>query len=225
MSSATPPRTYRSTLRAEQAADTRKRVIDAAGSCFVERGYGGTSLRDIAARSGVSTETVKAHGPKRALLLGAFEQAFAGVEGDEPISESEMAQALADIPVSDEVLTAIAHFVGAANARTSVLWSEFLAAANADRAVASALSDLLRRRRQDYRSLIQLFLRRGVAPHIDDIDESAAIVSFLWSPESHQQLVLQSGWSMQRYEQWLADAVRQHLAPAGSAARGEGVQG
>lgn len=212
MSSPASPRSYRSALRAEQAADTRRRVVEAAGTCFVERGYGGTSLKDIAARAGVSAETVKAHGPKRALLLAAFEQAFAGVEGNEPISESEMAQALAEIPDSDDVLAAIAQFVGAANARTSVLWSEFLAAANADRAVALALSDLLRRRQQDYRSLVGLFQRRGIAPHVDDIDESAAVVSFLWSPESHQQLVLQSGWSMRRYEQWLTDAVRRQFA-------------
>ncbi|WP_010541265.1 TetR/AcrR family transcriptional regulator [Dietzia alimentaria] len=212
MSEEIPTRAYRSTLRAEQAANTRTRVVAAAAACFTERGYGGTSLGDIADRAGVSTETVKANGPKRALLLSAFEQAFAGAEGDQLLAESDAARELVATSDSDELLPALAGLIGAANARTSVLWSEYLAAANADPVIAEALSALLQRRRLDYRSAIDLLASRGIVGPIDDVDEAAAALSFLWSPESHQQLVLQGGWSFRRYERWLVEAARRQFA-------------
>jgi len=205
-------RSYRSTLRSEQAAATRRRVLDAAAACFAEQGYHGTSLADIGARAGVSPETVKASGPKRELLLRAFEQAFAGSEGDTMIAEGDDAAAFLAIPDASEFLGAVAGFVGQANARTSVLWSEFLSAANSDPAIASALDDLLERRRREYLELARVLAERGVTTADADRDEVAAVLSFLWSPESHQQLVLQAGWSMEHYERWLAEAARRHFA-------------
>ncbi len=207
MNSKSSPRIYRSALREEQAAATRRRVLEAAADCFSRKGYGGTSLADIGVRAGVSTETVKASGPKRDLLLRAFEQAFAGEESEEQIAESAVATTLMTIPDNDEFLTAIAGFVATANARTSVLWTELLSAANADESVARALDGLLARRRRDYAQLVGLFITRGMAPAEPEIDveAAAATLSFLWSPESHQQLVLQNGWDMDRYRCWLAD--------------------
>jgi AcrR family transcriptional regulator len=207
----TATRTYRSALRAEQAAATRRRVLEAAAACFVENGYSGTSLADIGARAGVSTETVKANGPKRNLLLGAFEQAFAGAEGDEPLSGSEAAAEIAGITEGDAFLKEVAGFVAAANARTSMLWTEFLSAANADTAVADALGGLLARRKQDYRSVVGMLIERGLARPQTDVEAAADELSFLWSPESHQQLVVQSGWSPERYEDWLAATARRQL--------------
>ncbi|MDR5700028.1 TetR family transcriptional regulator [Agromyces aerolatus] len=207
----TTTRTYRSALRTEQAAATRRRVLDAAAASFAERGYHGSSLADIGARAGVSTETVKANGPKRDLLLRAFEQAFAGVEGDAQIADGDAAAALDAVADLDAYLASAAVFVAAANARTSVLWTEFLSAANTDEAVARELADLLDRRRRDYRLLAEQLRARGLGDAGLPIDEAAAALSFLWSPESHQQLVLQSGWAMERYEHWLTETARRHL--------------
>lgn len=62
-------RTYVSSLRTEQAATTRRRILEAAAACFTESGYSGTSLADIATRAGVSPATVKNNSPKRELIL------------------------------------------------------------------------------------------------------------------------------------------------------------
>ncbi|KQO97668.1 TetR/AcrR family transcriptional regulator [Leifsonia sp. Leaf264] len=211
MSGKPPTRSYVSSLRTEQAATTRRRILEAAAVCFAENGYSGTSLADIAARAGVSPETVKNNGPKRELLLGAFEQAFAGTEGPAPVVDSDPAQEILAITDAEAFLTATAAFVAAANARTSVLWIEFLAAANADALVAAALDNLLARRRADYRGVVEQLISRGLATGVDDVEAAAATLSFLWSPESHQQLVLQSGWTTEDYDQWLADAARKQF--------------
>lgn len=205
-------RSYRSALRTEQAAATRRRILDASAACFGENGYAGTSLADIAASAGVSPETVKANGPKRDLLLGAFEQTFGGEEGADQLADSDAGTALTEIADPAAFLEAVAGFVAAANARTSVLWIELLAAANADEAIAAALTELLARRRRDYLSLVHLLVERGLAPSVRDAGIAASELSFLWSPESHQQLVLQGGWSTKRYERWLAEAARRQFA-------------
>ncbi|MBN9612272.1 MAG: helix-turn-helix transcriptional regulator, partial [Actinobacteria bacterium] len=142
MTQKTATRSYRSTLRAEQAAATRRRILEAAAACFIAGGYGGTSLSAIAERAGVSLETVKANGPKRELLLGAFEQTFAGAEGREQLSESDQGVEMLALP-DDRFLDAAVEFVARANERTSALWTEFLSAANADPAVDEALRGLL----------------------------------------------------------------------------------
>jgi len=205
-------RTYRSDLRTEQAAATRRRVLDAAAASFAEGGYSGASLAEIGRRAGVSAETVKTNGPKRDLLLGAFEQAFAGAEGEAQLADSAEGARVAALDDGEALLTAAAEFIAAANARTSVLWIEILSAAGADPVIAGALEAMLARRMDDYRATVRLLVERGIAPAGTDIDGVAAALSFLWSPEGHQQLVLQSGWSMPRYTAWLCDAARRQLA-------------
>ncbi len=50
------------------------RVVDAAQRLFLERGFRGTTIRDVAADAGVSVGTVMAVGDKDALLLEAFDR-------------------------------------------------------------------------------------------------------------------------------------------------------
>ena len=53
-------RGYDMSNRRRQAAETRRRIIDAAYGLFIQRGYGKSTLSDIAARAGVAVETVYA---------------------------------------------------------------------------------------------------------------------------------------------------------------------
>ena len=68
-------RRYRSPLRQERAADTRRRIAAAALDLFAEHGFGGTAVAAIAERAGVSAQTVYAtFGSKGALLRALLEQ-------------------------------------------------------------------------------------------------------------------------------------------------------
>src|SRR5918997_3465516 len=71
-------RVYRSPLREEQARRTRAAVLDAAGRCFLERGYAATTMKDVADAAGVSVQTVFGQGSKAALLLGCVDRAVVG---------------------------------------------------------------------------------------------------------------------------------------------------
>src|SRR5260370_12805331 len=79
------PRRYRSSLRDAQARRTRRRVLDAATAVFLDRGYGGATIRVVAAGAMVSVPTVEAlFGTKARLLKAAIDVAIAG--DDEPVA-------------------------------------------------------------------------------------------------------------------------------------------
>lgn len=59
----TDKRTYNLGRRAETAAETRQRLIEATAALHEERGISATSLRDIAGRAGVSVGTAYHHFP------------------------------------------------------------------------------------------------------------------------------------------------------------------
>lgn len=72
----TPKRTRR-----EQAQETRERIVQAALTVFVEAGYTGTRMADIAKRAGVAVQTVYfVFHTKPELLAACFEYAVLGPE-------------------------------------------------------------------------------------------------------------------------------------------------
>lgn len=211
-------RPYRSTLRQEHAQQTRRRILEAAAAVFSARGYASASLADIAASAGVSVESVKVHGPKRALLLAAFELTFGGEAGESSLTERPEIAAIAALDDPERMLAELVPFIAAANARTSGLWATFTAAARDDAEVGAVLAALLGRRHADYAAMVTLLGERGLQP-IARLDEAgrrqlADALSFVMSPEGHQQLVGESGWSDERYAAWLLSTVRTLIAAA-----------
>jgi len=74
---------YDSPRRQEQARETRQRIIDAARDLFVAKGYGHTTIVEVAATAGVAVETVyAAFGNKRTLLHRVWYATFRGDEAD-----------------------------------------------------------------------------------------------------------------------------------------------
>ncbi len=200
------PRSYTSPLRSAQAAETRRRILAAAAELFGARGYAGTSMAQIAAASGASVETVKANGPKSALLLGAFDQAFSGAEDVVPLHERELGARLSAAP-ADRLLAGYVEFVAGGNARIARLWAAFQGAAASDAAVAEELEALQERRRSDFDASIAVFRDRGLLTTKADDAALAATLSFLVSPEGYLQLVVESGWTEAAYRTWLAEVI------------------
>ena len=89
---------YDSSRRQEQARETRQRIIDAARDLFVAKGYGHTTIGDVASTAGVAVETVyAAFGNKRTLLRQAWYVSFRGDESDVPLwDRPEIRQVIAE---------------------------------------------------------------------------------------------------------------------------------
>src|SRR6478609_4968452 len=97
-SSAQPPgprRKYDNRRRRADAEARQRRIIDAASALFIERGFGATSIDQIASTVDVSPESVyKKYGSKAGLLSAVIEAALVG-EHDE-IAVVDRAPDLAD---------------------------------------------------------------------------------------------------------------------------------
>lgn len=203
-----PP--YVSPLREAQAAQTRRRVLTAAAAVFGANGYAGSSLSAIAAAAKVSLETVKQNGPKSALLLASFDQAFAGSEGSGPLHHRDAHElGVPPEPLEGDALLAFQlGWIAEANTRVAALWPRLLDAAAADRDVSARLDELQRNRRLDMLGSIADYRGSGLCRSTRPDEELADELSFLISPEGYTQLVTDSGWSLARYQEWLQRAVR-----------------
>lgn len=89
------PREYDASGRREKARATRRAVVSAAQALLEERGYSATTVVEVAARAGVSAESIyKGFGMKAALVKEVFDITIAG--DDEPV-------AVADRPESQRI--------------------------------------------------------------------------------------------------------------------------
>lgn len=194
-------RRYRSPRRAQQAADTRAAVLDAASALFSSRGWSATSVREIAGAAGVSVETVYAtYGSKITLLLAAVD---AGVVGDlDPVALADRPEftALGSGSISDRI-AAGARLMATIYRRTAGLYLALREAAATDREAAARLADLEQRQRDDFARGLHLAIGRTV-------DERE--LEGLWavgSVEVYRLLTGSCGWSDEQYEAWLADVL------------------
>lgn len=90
-------RPYASQLRQQQAAATRRKIVDAALNAFREYGYAGATMQKIAASAGVVVETIYRTFDGKA---GLFRAAVAGGPGraERPIEERPAIRAVIDEP-------------------------------------------------------------------------------------------------------------------------------
>lgn len=195
-------RTYSSPARDADAARTRAAIVDAARSLFETEGYAATTKAAIAKRAGVSVQSVHLAGSKAALLIAAFERAFAGDEGRHSLAERPQ---IADIMARADTAGAIVSwldYVASANARTSALVRAMRVAAETDAVAAAAVDDLENRRRTDLNLAARWLIGRGL---IAAPNESIATdeLNYLVGPETFEFFVTRSGWDAASYRAWL----------------------
>jgi AcrR family transcriptional regulator len=202
-------RTYRSALRAQQAGETRRRIVGAAGALFAELGYARTTLAKIAAEAGVSPETVQAHGPKAALLRAAIEVAGFGAEGVDDASEVEAVQEIRALG-PDRLPDALSAYLLTLHEAVAGLTRALVGgAANDDDLRDYHLAMVASIRGQwtgVFKGLAERGLLRESGPEL--VDEWCLLAS----PETYLRLVDDYGWSGERYAGWLADKFRLLLA-------------
>lgn len=120
--------------------DTRERLVRAATEVFLERGYGGTRVQDIARRAGYTSGALYQHFPSRTALL-AEAISMAGLS----IME-ELIEVVGDVrPGDSAVALALAHFSTASSTPVDRLLLEALALASGDGEARTVLADSVQR--------------------------------------------------------------------------------
>src|SRR5216683_1992409 len=83
-------RRYESPRRRQQAAATRKEILEAARRLFEQQGYAGTTMAAIAAGAGVALKTVYVvFETKSGVLRALWNMLLRGDEGDAPVADRD----------------------------------------------------------------------------------------------------------------------------------------
>jgi AcrR family transcriptional regulator len=203
-------RRYNSPLRADQARQTRGRILDAAYRLFADRGYAGSPIAAVAEQAGVSPETIYlTFGSKRGLLEGVIEMAIAP-EADQTTQEDALWKDLAQLPDARDRLHAMIGHSCAILARTGPVHSVIRGAADKE-AFAAALGrrllhDRLTHQTERIRQHIGDHLREGLS--VPDAGERYCALA---SPELYHTLTVEFGWTAEKHRTWLTELLEGEL--------------
>ncbi len=202
-------RSYRSTVREESARRTRRAVVEAAASLFVERGFASTSLADVAALAGVARPTVfAAFGSKQALLQRVLDEALAGDDAPVPVAERPWFSPVWSATTPDQALTAYARACVVIGRRAARIFEAVRRAADASPEGAAAWERLQDNRRAGAQMVVDHVRTLGPLP--PGLTPRRA-VDRLWvfnDPALYEALVHGCGWSERAFEAWLAEQMR-----------------
>jgi AcrR family transcriptional regulator len=215
MSGPVKRRTYNSTLRAEKARETRARILEAARKLFTAQGYPGTTLGQVGREAGVAADTVlDVFGSKKALLKAVLDVAVGGDDAPVQVLDRAGPQALRQEKDQHRQLEMLATGLTGQLERIRPMDDILRSAAAVDEDARALREDLqLRQRRAAMTAIVTWVAANGELRGAMTIDEGAAVVWTLTSPEVHQMLRDSWGWSADQYRQWLADTLRLTLLP------------
>ena len=218
MSSPVNPRTYVSPRREQQAQETRTAILDATSRLFLERGYVATRLADVAKEAGVSLATVKlAFGTKTELLLNLWHRTLAGgVDDRVPVAGREWARAAAEAVDPREKLRQTAKGSALIKPRIAPLLDIIETAAAADESLAAFWAGLTPEFYARQRAVVEDLERGGHLRPGLSVDDAADILWTLNGGKVYLSLVRDRGWSVERYEHWLSEALQRELLAPGS---------
>lgn len=208
-------RDYRSSLRAAQAADTRRAVVAAAAELFVEHGYGATTIDAVAAAAGVSRKTVfTAVGGKVDLLKTALDWAVAGDDGAAALADRPRLKGLLEHADGERVLREWARVMVEIDQRVAGLFRVVEVAADTDVDARGLLETAQRQRLSGAGVIVKRLtelaaLRSGLSR-----SEAVDVAWLATDPVLFDRFVRTRGWSVTRFEAWLVRLlVTQLLEP------------
>lgn len=207
-------RIYSSPLRQEQARRTRRRMVEAARSSFLARGYAATTVPAVARAAGVSADTVfHVFGTKRDLLRATLDVVVGGDDEDVALLDRPDPQRLRTEPDPVTQLRLLAAGIAGQMARVAPMDAVLRGAAAVDPEVAALRADVQDRQRREVMATVVGWVAAHGPLLLPEADAATAVWA-LTSPEVHDLLVARSGWDDERYRTWLGDTlVRTLLGP------------
>ncbi len=192
-----PPRP---TLRQEQAAITRSRILTAARRLFFRDGYSATTLKSVAAEAGVAVQTVYAVFGSKAAILGELRWMVVG----QPEADAARIDAM-HAPTVEERLARFAHSIRRRWELVGDIVKIDQDAARTDPSIRSQVQPAEDRRQGGIAAFARALVDDLGVPA--DPARLAAEVDALTMYHLYAQLVGVHGWTPDAYEGWL----RTHL--------------
>jgi AcrR family transcriptional regulator len=199
-------RSYSSVKREGQARETRRSILDAAHELFVANGYAASTIQAIAERAGVAVQTVYAvFGNKRELLRQLIETTISGDDDDRAITDRPEARRIAAEPNARRRAELDAALSLSITRRVAPIVRVAAEAAASDPELAAMMDEVKAARRKEMSASAKILA--GPEGLRASLQEAAATLYVLYSPQVADMLMGDYGWSPQRYEKWLARMI------------------
>lgn len=209
-------RAYNSERRRLQAAGTRHEIVEAASKLFERDGYVTTTMTAIAKEAAVAVETIyRSFDGKAGLIQTVVEAAVAGGadRAELPPEERPAIKRLIDEPDPKRKLELYASTQPGIHQRAGKLRRTLREAAAVDADLRPLLERLESQRLQGMARFAQHLkavgaLRKGIS-----VDEARDLLWAINSLSMYELLVLDRGWSADRYRSWITSMMIQSLLP------------
>ena len=207
-------RSYDASRRREQARARRLAVVLAARELFERDGFRPATIAAVAARAGVSAESVyKGFGSKAALAKAVFDLVIAGDDEPVPVADRPEIQAMRDEPDARRKIAMYAGGLAQRQARSARVLILIRDGRHVDDSLAPVWAKLYDEGMAGMtmlgRHLLQTGqLRDGIGP--------GEVRDVLWNYlaiDTYERLVLTQHWPLERYAQWLARAITSAICP------------
>jgi AcrR family transcriptional regulator len=199
-------RTYDGSTRQTQSAARRRRIVDAARELILANGYRATTIAAIAERAGVNVDSVYTLvGRKPTVLRELIEQSLSGTDHEVVAEERAHVKAMRAEKDPRKKLAIYARAVCETHERLAPLFIALRDASSTEPEAQEVWQQISNRRAANMRKLVGELGGRGGLRAGLTIDEGADIVWATNSPELYVLLVVERGWTIDRYRRWLAD--------------------
>jgi AcrR family transcriptional regulator len=209
-----PKRSYDSSLRKQQAGQTKMRILDSAQRLFAERGYAASTIEAIASSAGVAVDTVYAiFGSKREVLKSLLDVRVGGDDAHIDVLDRPGPQAVRAERDQRRQLSVFASDVSEIIERVRPVDDIIRGAAAVDAEVAALRARVQESRFDSMRKFVSWVVANGPLRESLTEEDAATIVWTLTSPELHGLLRGVRGWSPKRYKAWLGETLARILLP------------
>lgn len=201
-------RAYDASRRREQAQLRRQAVVVAAQQLFEQDGFRATSIAAVAAKAGVSAESIyKSFGTKAALAKAVFDFVIAGDLEPVPVAQRPAMQVLREEPdVRRKIELYTAGFVvrQRRSAKVQILIRD---GRHTDDALDAIWRQLMGEGLTGMTMFGQHLLGTGQLRAGIELDEVRDVLWTFINVGFYEMLVLERGWSLERYEAWMARQI------------------
>lgn len=191
-----------------QAARTESQVLAAATRLFLERGYTATTVEDIAAAADVGARTVYVRfASKAALFKRVVDVAIVGDTAPVAVLARDWMELALSAPTRAERIAASAATTRQILERTGPLFAVAQQAAAVEPLIEGYWQEGRQGLRASQRAVWTRMAEDGLLDPTLDVDWIVDTSSVLASPETYLLITRMLGWDLERYEQWLVEAM------------------
>ncbi|MGE5286429.1 MAG: TetR/AcrR family transcriptional regulator [Micromonosporaceae bacterium] len=197
--------------RSQRAAETRRRMLDAAIACFTAAGYAGSTMAAIAEQAGVAVQTLYfTFHTKAQLLQETLDRAVLGDGAPVPPPQTPWYKAM---QAQDTVRPALEHLVTGVTQimeRVAPLGPVFEAAA-AEPGVAEVWASAERLRLEGYRAIIDLLAAKQPLAAGHTPDSATDVLFVLLGPGTFRAFTHDRGWRLEQWKAWVTTTLEHDL--------------